>query len=219
MAMGTLLAVAAYEAYWLYGLYHTQRQALVTQISSLLTEAEANEFREQFNKSLSTDSTAVYLSSFTSRPAVITISKDTLSGKPKEISVHRLNDAPKEVKRFVAGDFDIRRVDEFFTQSLDSIGLSLPHYLRFLRDSTAIDSVGTAGYHPAGNAPIIPPRYLRVTLAVAHRIHPPGHVGHVGRVGRHLAAGHCRLRIHRQSPAATTGLGADEKRFYRQHYP
>ena len=156
MAMGTLLAVAAYEAYWLYGLYHTQRQALVTQISSLLTEAEANEFREQFNKSLSTDSTSVYLSSFTSRPAVITISKDTLSGKPKEISVHRLNDAPKEVKRFVAGDFDIRRVDELFTQSLDSIGLSLPHYLRFLRDSTAIDSVGTAGYHPAGNAPVIP---------------------------------------------------------------
>ena len=156
MAMGTLLAAAAYEAYWLYGLYHTQRQALVSQISSLLTEAEANEFREQFNKSLSTDSTAVYLSSFTSRPAVITISKDTLSGKPKEISVHRLNDAPKEVKRFVAGDFDIRRVNELFTQSLDSIGLSLPHYLRFLRDNTAIDSVGTAGYHPAGNAPVIP---------------------------------------------------------------
>ena len=52
MAIGTLLAVAAYEAYWLYGLYHTQRQALVTQISSLLTEAEANEFREQFNKSI-----------------------------------------------------------------------------------------------------------------------------------------------------------------------
>ena len=92
MAMGTLLAVAAYEAYWLYGLYYTQRQALVTQISSLLTEAKAYEFREQFNKSLASDSTAVYLPSFASRPKVITISMDSLQGKPKEISVHRLND-------------------------------------------------------------------------------------------------------------------------------
>lgn len=156
MAIGTLLAVAAYETYWLYGLYHTQQQALVTQISSLLSKAEGDEFREQFNKNAASDSTTVYLPYFTSRPKVITISKDTLSGKPKEISVHRLDDAPEEVKRFVAGDFDIRRVDELFTQSLDSIGLSLPHRLRFLRDGAVMDSAGTARYCPAGNEPFIP---------------------------------------------------------------
>ena len=156
MAMGTLLAVAAYEAYWLYGLYHTQRQAFVTQITSLLTEAEANEFREQFNKSMASDSTAVYLPSFTSRPKVITISMDSLRGEPKEISVYRTDDEAEGGKRFVAGNLDIRRVDELFAQSLDSIGLPLPHRLRFLRDGTAIDSVGTAGYRPAENDPTIP---------------------------------------------------------------
>ena len=155
MAIGTLLAVAAYEAYWLYGLYHTQRQALVTQISSLLTEAEANEFREQFNKSIASDSTTVYLPSSTSRSKVITISMDTLQGKPKEISVHRFNNETEEGKRFVVGNFDIRRVNQLFTQSLDSIGLPLPHHLRFYRDGQAIDSVGTAGYQPAGNNPVI----------------------------------------------------------------
>ena len=155
MAIGTLLAVAAYEAYWLYGLYHTQRQALVTQISSLLTEAEANEFREQFNKSIASDSTTVYLPSFASRSKVITISMDTLQGKPKEISVHRFNNETEEGKRFVVGNFDIRRVNQLFTQSLDSIGLPLPHHLRFYRDGQAIDSVGTAGYQPAGNNPVI----------------------------------------------------------------
>ena len=152
----TLLAVAAYEAYWLHGLYTSQRQALMAQISSLLTEAEGVEFAEQLRKSLESDTTVLYTPSPNPTGQVISIGMDTLKGKPKEITVHRIDPDTEAGKIFIAGNFDIRRVDELFTLSLDSIGLPLPHQLRFLRDGQAVDSVCTAGYRPATDDPIIP---------------------------------------------------------------
>ncbi len=152
----TLLAVAAYEAYWLYGLYHTQRQALVARISSLLTEAEGAEFAEKWRKSLESDTTVLYTPSPNPQGMVISIGMDTLKGKPKEITVHRIDRHTPEGEAFIAGNFDIRRVDELFTRSLDSIGLTLPHQLRFLRDGVPIDSVATEGYRPADGDPVIP---------------------------------------------------------------
>ena len=151
----TLLAVAAYEAYWLHGLYTSQRQALTAQISSLLTEAEGVEFAEQLRKSLESDTTVLYTPS-NPTGKVISIGMDTLRGKPKEITVHRIDRHTPEGEAFIAGNFDIHRVDELFTLSLDSIGLPLPHQLRFLRDGQAVDSVCTAGYRPATDDPIIP---------------------------------------------------------------
>ena len=152
----TLLAVAAYEAYWLHGLYTSQRQALTAQISSLLTEAEGVEFAEQLRKSLESDTTVLYTPSPNPTGKVISIGMDTLKGKPKEITVHRIDPDTEAGKIFIAGNFDIHRVDELFTPSLDSIGLPLPHQLRFLRDGQAVDSVCTAGYRPATDDPIIP---------------------------------------------------------------
>ena len=155
-AILTLLAVAAYEAYWLHGLYTSQRQALTAQISSLLTEAEGVEFAEQLRKSLESDTTVLYTPSPNPTGQVISIGMDTLKGKPKEITVHRIDRHTPEGEAFIAGNFDIRRVDELFTLSLDSIGLPLPHQLRFLRDGQAVDSVCTAGYRPAKDDPVIP---------------------------------------------------------------
>ena len=152
----TLLAVAAYEAYWLHGLYTSQKQALTAQISSLLTEAEGVEFAEQLRKSLESDTTVLYTPSPNPKGQVISIGMDTLKGKPKDITVHRIDRHTPEGEAFIAGNFDIRRVDELFTLSLDSIGLPLPHQLRFLRDGQAVDSVCTAGYQPATDDPIIP---------------------------------------------------------------
>ena len=152
----TLLAVAAYEAYWLHGLYTSQRQALTAQISSLLTEAEGVEFAEQLRKSLESDTTVLYTPSPNPTGQVISIGMDTLKGKPKEITVHRIDPDTEAGKIFIAGNFDIRRVDELFTLSLDSIGLPLTHQLRFLRDEQAVDSVCTAGYRPATDDPVIP---------------------------------------------------------------
>ena len=155
-AILTLLAVAAYEAYWLHGLYTSQRQALTTQISSLLTEAEGYEYAEKLRKSLESDTTVLYTPSPNPTGQVISIGMDTLKGKPKEITVHRIDPDTEAGKIFIAGNFDIRRVDELFTPSLDSIGLPLPHQLRFLRDGQAVDSVCTAGYRPATDDPVIP---------------------------------------------------------------
>ena len=152
----TLLAVAAYEAYWLHGLYTSQRQALTTQISSLLTEAEGYEFAEKLRKSLESDTTVLYTPSPNPTGQVISIGMDTLKGKPKEITVYRIDPDTEAGKIFIAGNFDIRRVDELFTLSLDSIGLPLTHQLRFLRDEQAVDSVCTAGYRPATDDPVIP---------------------------------------------------------------
>ena len=139
----TLLAVAAYEAYWLHGLYTSQRQALTTQISSLLTEAEGYEYAEKLRKSLESDTTVLYTPSPNPTGKVISIGMDTLKGKPKEITVYRIDPDTEAGKIFIAGNFDIRRVDELFTLSLDSIGLPLTHQLRFLRDEQAVDSVCT----------------------------------------------------------------------------
>ncbi len=152
----TLLAVAAYEAYWLHGLYTSQRQALTTQISSLLTEAEGYEYAEKLRKSLESDTTVLYTPSPNPTGQVISIGMDTLKGKPKDITVHRIDPDTEAGKIFIAGNFDIRRVDELFTLSLDSIGLPLTHQLRFLRDGQAVDSVCTAGYRPATDDPVIP---------------------------------------------------------------
>ena len=152
----TLLAVAAYEAYWLHGLYTSQKQALMAQISSLLTEAEGVEFAEQLRKNLESDTTVLYTPSPNPTGQVISIGMDTLKGKPKEITVYRIDPDTEAGKIFIAGNFDIRRVDELFTLSLDSIGLPLTHQLRFLRDEQAVDSVCTAGYRPATDDPVIP---------------------------------------------------------------
>ena len=122
----TLLAVAAYEAYWLHGLYTSQ------------TEAEGVEFAEQLRKSLESDTTVLYTPSPNPTGKVISIGMDTLKGKPKDITVHRID----------------RHTPE--TLSLDSIGLPLTHQLRFLRDEQAVDSVCTAGYRPATDDPVIP---------------------------------------------------------------
>ena len=155
-AILTLLTVAAYEAYWLHGLYTSQRQALTTQISSLLTEAEGYEYAEKLRKSLESDTTVLYTPSPNPKGQVISIGMDTLKGKPKDITVHRIDRHTPEGEAFIAGNFDIRRVDELFTLSLDSIGLPLTHQLRFLRDEQAVDSVCTAGYRPATDDPVIP---------------------------------------------------------------
>ena len=155
-AILTLLAVAAYEAYWLHGLYTSQKQALTTQISSLLTEAEGYEYAEKLRKSLESDTTVLYTPSPNPKGQVISIGMDTLKGKPKEITVYRIDPDTEAGKIFIAGNFDIRRVDELFTLSLDSIGLPLTHQLRFLRDEQAVDSVCTAGYRPATDDPVIP---------------------------------------------------------------
>ena len=155
-AILTLLAVAAYEAYWLHGLYTSQKQALTTQISSLLTEAEGYEYAEKLRKSLESDTTVLYTPSPNPTGQVISIGMDTLKGKPKEITVYRIDPDTEAGKIFIAGNFDIRRVDELFTLSLDSIGLPLTHQLRFLRDEQAVDSVCTAGYRPATDDPVIP---------------------------------------------------------------
>ena len=155
-AILTLLTVAAYEAYWLHGLYTSQRQALTTQISSLLTEAEGYEYAEKLRKSLESDTTVLYTPSPNPTGQVISIGMDTLKGKPKDITVHRIDRHTPEGEAFIAGNFDIRRVDELFTLSLDSIGLPLTHQLRFLRDEQAVDSVCTAGYRPATDDPVIP---------------------------------------------------------------
>ena len=201
----TLLAVAAYEAYWLYGLYHTQRQALVARISSLLTEAEGAEFAEKWRKSLESDTTVLYTPSPNPQGMVISIGMDTLKGKPKEITVHRIDRHTPEGEAFIAGNFDIRQVDELFTRSLDSIGLPLPHQLRFLRDGVPIDSVATEGYRPADGDPVIP-----VTTNLNTGIYE---------LRRHPADSRCRLCLHRQGLAATAGPGADEERPGRQHHP
>ena len=83
-AILTLLAVAAYEAYWLHGLYTSQKQALTTQISSLLTEAEGYEYAEKLRKSLESDTTVLYTPSPNPKGQVISIGMDTLKGKPKK---------------------------------------------------------------------------------------------------------------------------------------
>ena len=90
-AILTLLAVAAYEAYWLHGLYTSQKQALTTQISSLLTEAEGYEYAEKLRKSLESDTTVLYTPSPNPTGQVISIGMDTLKGKPKEITVYRID--------------------------------------------------------------------------------------------------------------------------------
>ena len=151
----TLLAVTAYEAYWLHGLYSTQHRALTTQISSLLTEAEGYEYAEKLRKSLESDNSILYTPSPNPQGTVISIDMDTLKGKPKEITVHRIDPDTQAGEIFIAGNFDIRRVDELFSLSLDSIGLPLPHQLRFFRDGEAMDSVSTAGYQPAEDDPVI----------------------------------------------------------------
>ena len=92
----TLLVVAAYETYWLHGLYSTQHRALTTQISSLLTEAEGYEYAEKLRKSLESDNSILYTPSPNPQGTVISIDMDTLKGKPilALLGLHRAAPAP-----------------------------------------------------------------------------------------------------------------------------
>ena len=118
---------------------HQQKQALTAQISSLLTEAEGYEYAEKLRKSLESDTTVLYTPSPNPTGQVISIGMDTLKGKPKEITVYRIDPDTEAGKIFIAGNFDIRRVNELFTLSLDSIGLPCPtSYVSYATDKRLI---------------------------------------------------------------------------------
>ncbi len=87
--------IAAYEAYWLWGLYHSQRQSLETQISSLVSKAELNAYYTLQLKSRPQTDSLAYLDP-DNLSKVASISRDSSPAhRIKSISIYKKKDLRK----------------------------------------------------------------------------------------------------------------------------
>ena len=96
IAVISVVMIAAYEGYWLSGLYKSQRQSLEVQISSLISKSELAAYSFQLKREQLTDSIAFLSPDNLSK--IVSIKRDSSSdNKIRSISVYRRDDFNKQV--------------------------------------------------------------------------------------------------------------------------
>lgn len=106
IAVISVVMIAAYEGYWLSGLYKSQRQSLEMQISSLISKSELAAYSFQLKREQLTDSIAFLSPDNLSK--IVSIKRDSSSvNKIRSISVYRRDDFNKQVASSVTSpEFD-----------------------------------------------------------------------------------------------------------------
>ena len=98
IALASVAIIAFYESYWLKGLYDSKRQALETQISSLISKTELEAYSFQLKQQNLSDSLAFTDSNDLSK--VISIMRESpTNGKIASIRIYKKEDFIKEVAK------------------------------------------------------------------------------------------------------------------------
>lgn len=122
IAVISVVMIAAYEGYWLSGLYKSQRQSLEMQISSLISKSELAAYSFQLKREQLTDSIAFLSPDNLSK--IVSIKRDSSSGnKIRSISVYRRDDFNKQVASSVTSPEFYEMMDSILFQNFKEAGI------------------------------------------------------------------------------------------------
>ena len=122
IAVISVVMIAAYEGYWLSGLYKSQRQSLEMQISSLISKSELAAYSFQLKREQLTDSITFLSPDNLSK--IVSIKRDSSSGnKIRSISVYRRDDFNKQVASSVTSPEFYEMMDSILFQNFKEAGI------------------------------------------------------------------------------------------------
>lgn len=122
IAVISVVMIAAYEGYWLSGLYKSQRQSLEVQISSLISKSELAAYSFQLKREQLTDSITFLSPDNLSK--IVSIKRDSSSGnKIRSISVYRRDDFNKQVASSVTSPEFYEMMDSILFQNFKEAGI------------------------------------------------------------------------------------------------
>lgn len=122
IAVLSVVMIAAYEGYWLSGLYKSQRQSLEMQISSLISKSELAAYSFQLKREQLTDSIAFLSPDNLSK--IVSIKRDSSFGnKIRSISVYRRDDFNKQVASSVTSPEFYEMMDSILFQNFKEAGI------------------------------------------------------------------------------------------------
>ena len=122
IAVISVVMIAAYEGYWLSGLYKSQRQSLEMQISSLISKSELAAYSFQLKREQLTDSIAFLSPDNLSK--IVSIKRDSSSGnKIRSISVYRRDDFNKQVASSITSPEFNEMMDSILFQNFKEVGI------------------------------------------------------------------------------------------------
>lgn len=122
IAVISVVMIAAYEGYWLSGLYKSQRQSLEMQISSLISKSELAAYSFQLKREQLTDSIAFLSPDNLSK--IVSIKRDSSSGnKIRSIRVYRRDDFNKQVASSITSPEFNEMVDSILFQNFKEAGI------------------------------------------------------------------------------------------------
>lgn len=122
IAVISVVMIAAYEGYWLSGLYKSQRQSLEMQISSLISKSELAAYSFQLKREQLTDSIAFLSPDNLSK--IVSIKRDSSSGnKIRSISVYRRDDFNKQVASSITSPEFNEMMDSILFQNFKEAGI------------------------------------------------------------------------------------------------
>ena len=153
LAVISLAAIAAYELYWIKGLYKTRQEAAVSEIRVSITWAEMEELisrRKQSSDSVHF-STRVYSGSNGRLPKIISTQSATPGDSiTKFISVTKV-DNPLNAEFFGAttGKTNLPAMDSILMHRLDSLGYPLAHRLVLMDGEEILAETQTPAYAPS----------------------------------------------------------------------
>lgn len=122
IAVISVVMIAAYEGYWLSGLYKSQRQSLEMQISSLISKSELAAYSFQLKREQLTDSIAFLSPDNLSK--IVSIKRDSSSdNKIRSIRVYRRDDFNKQVASSVTSPEFYEMMDSILFQNFKEAGI------------------------------------------------------------------------------------------------
>lgn len=122
IAVISVVMIAAYEGYWLSGLYKSQRQSLEMQISSLISKSELAAYSFQLKREQLTDSIAFLSADNLSK--IVSIKRDSsFDNKIRSISVYRRDDFNKQVASSVTSPEFYEMMDSILFQNFKEAGI------------------------------------------------------------------------------------------------
>ncbi|MCF2580402.1 sensor histidine kinase [Bacteroides caecigallinarum] len=122
IAVISVVMIAAYEGYWLSGLYKSQRKSLEVQISSLISKSELAAYSFHLKREQLTDSIAFLSPDNLSK--IVSIKRDSSSdNKIRSISVYRRDDFNKQVASSVTSPEFYEMMDSILFQNFKEAGI------------------------------------------------------------------------------------------------
>ena len=159
LAVIALTAIAAYELYWIKGLYKTRREAAESEIRVSITWAEMEELtarRTQTSDSVRV--TARVYSGTNTKISKIVSTKFAAPGDtiPESITVTKM-DQPLDLDLFEnnTGRTNLPVMDSILTHRLDSLGYPLVHRLVLMEGEEVLDETTSPGYAPSSQDDLI----------------------------------------------------------------